>query len=250
VIIQNGTGNGGIGLIVTSATTNNGPVTIEDVWVGFNESVNSSFATNVQLYSISRGNFTNCWFEAFGTSTTHFTLDGSSSFPAINNKFVNCFFWNRETGLLIGDSTNSYVQGVSVLNCIFVNPVTCVKWYQGTGTLADMAGCQLGGSNTQIDINNVLHPQLTGCYLLNTLYMLMGQFQEMSFLPMVVKDMASSSPELKGRACLQSQATLPMASIIWTIIPSHLAVAQMGILCLQTFSIVVLNSSTIQGQSI
>jgi len=89
LIIQNGTGNGSIGLIVTSATTNNGPVTI-------------------------------------GTSTTHFTVDGSSSFPEINNKFVNCFFWNRETGLLIGDDTNSYVQGVSVLNC---NPVTCVKWY-------------------------------------------------------------------------------------------------------------------------
>jgi len=33
-------------------------------------------------------------------------LDGSSSFPAIN-KFVNCFFWNGETGLLIGDGTNS-----------------------------------------------------------------------------------------------------------------------------------------------
>jgi len=81
---------------------------------------------------------------------------------AINNKFVNCFFLNGETGLLIGDGTNSYVQGISVSNCIFVGCVTCVKWYQGTGTLADlliMTGCQFGGSNTQININNILPVQ-------------------------------------------------------------------------------------------
>jgi len=98
----------------------------------------------------------------------------NSTFPAINNKFLNCFFCNGETGLLIGDGTNSYVQGISVLNCIFVGCVTCGKWYQGTGTLADliMTGYQFGGSNTQIDINNILHPQLIGWYFLDTLYML------------------------------------------------------------------------------
>jgi len=61
------------------------------------------------------------------------------------------------------------------LNCIFVGCVTCVKWYQGTGTLADwliMTGCQFGGSNTQINIDNILHPQLVGCYFLDTLYLL------------------------------------------------------------------------------
>jgi len=49
-----------------------------------------------------------------------------------------------------------------------------VKWYQGSGTLTDlliMTGCQFGASNTQIDINNILHPQLVGCYFLDTLYM-------------------------------------------------------------------------------
>jgi len=97
--VQNGTGNGDIGLEISSATANNGPVTIQDVRVGFNESVNGCFATNVQLSNISKGNFTHCWFEAFGTSTTLFTLNGDSSFPAINNKFVNCFFWNRESSL-------------------------------------------------------------------------------------------------------------------------------------------------------
>jgi len=34
-----------------------------------------------------------------------------------------------------------------------------------------ITGCQFGGTNTQIDINNILHPKITGCYFLNTLYM-------------------------------------------------------------------------------
>jgi len=112
-IVQNGTGNGGIGLLVTSSTANNGPVSIKDLQVGFNKSVKGSLATNVQLSNISKGNFTNCWFEAVVTSTTHFSLDGNS-FPAIKNKFVNCFFWNRETGLLIGDGTNSNLRSFFV----------------------------------------------------------------------------------------------------------------------------------------
>jgi len=75
---------------------------------------------------------------------------------------------------LIGDRTNSFVQGVSLSNCIFVSCVTCMNWTQGSGTLKDsliITGCQFGGTNTQIDINNILHPQVTGCYFLNTLYM-------------------------------------------------------------------------------
>jgi len=90
-IVQNESSNGGIGLLVTSSSANNGPVNMENVQVGFNESVNGSFATNVQLYNISEGNFTDCWFECVGTTTTHFTLNGDSTFPAINNKSVNCF---------------------------------------------------------------------------------------------------------------------------------------------------------------
>jgi len=49
-----------------------------------------------------------------------------------------------------------------------------LDWTQGTGTLVDsliITGCQFGGTNTQIDINNILHLQVTGCYFLDTLYM-------------------------------------------------------------------------------
>jgi len=143
-IIQNESGNGGIGLLVTSSSANNGLVNMENVRVGFNKTINGSFATNVQLPNISKGNFSDCWFELVGTTTTLFTLDGDSTFPAINNKFINCFFWNGKTGLLIEDRTNSYAQGVSLSNCIFVSPVTCMKWFQGSGTLADLliiTGC-------------------------------------------------------------------------------------------------------------
>jgi len=145
-IVQNESGNAGIGLLVTSSSANNGPVNMENVRVGFNETINGYFATNVQLSNISKGNFSDCWFELVGNSTVLFTLDGDSTFPAINDKFVNCFFWNGETGLLTGDRTNSYAQGVSLSNCIFVGPVTCMKWYQGSGSLADsliITGCQL-----------------------------------------------------------------------------------------------------------
>jgi len=162
-------------------------------------------------------------FEAVGTSTTLFTLDGSSSFPAINNKFVNCFFWNGDTGLLIGDGTNSYVQGISVSNCIFVGPLTCVKWYQGTGYLADsliITGCQFGGSNTHIDISNILHPQITGCYFLNNLYMLKkdtpndGTISGNVFFANGGKDYGIIVSGTQGTGDFQLQATLSLALII------------------------------------
>jgi len=74
-----------------------------------------------------------------------------------------------------------------------------------------ITGCQFGGTNTQIDINNILHPQVTGCYFLDTLYMFnittpcdgtISGNQPIVFLQMALKHMELLSPEIKEQVGL------------------------------------------------
>ena len=172
-IIQNGSGTtGGNGLSIVSNVQNNGPVVLNDVWIGYNPdgNTNGSFSNNLVLTNISEGFYNGCYFTAASTTTTHVTLQGQSSFPAINNKFVGCFIYNGNIGFLIGNGTLSYVQGVIIDSCVFVdNNGSCVYWINdSSGSLADslvVSNCLLNGNNNQITTSEVLHVQLLGNYL-------------------------------------------------------------------------------------
>jgi len=151
---------------------------------------------------------------------------------------------------LVGDRTNSYAQGVSLSNCIFVGPVTCIKWYQGSGSLADsliITGCQFRGTNTQININNILHPQITGCYFLNTLYMFNittpndGTISGNVFFANGTKAYGITILGDQGTGALVITGNIFFGFNNLGNYPIILEVGQMEILCLQTYFIHVLN---------
>lgn len=177
-VAQSDTGAVGTAFSVTATAAGAGTVVFSDVIIGGNASnpnaLTGSFATDVSLISTDGAEFTNCQFTSMAgaVSSTHVTINGTASITSFQTVFTSCTFTLGEYGVYVGNGTTSYVQGVVFVGCQFVSIHNqSVFWdNSASGFLADwlsLNGCLLSGNTTILYVNNLLHFQMNGCYVLS-----------------------------------------------------------------------------------
>lgn len=139
------------------------------------------FATSVVLLNMQQSNFINDKFYGVVNTSlggpnsrngTGVSSNGNSSQLAYGPSFVNCWWGAQNIGVLIGDGTNSYVQGVKITGGSFVAGNQLVKWHSSNtnqqNDYLSVIGVDIQPYGIGIDVDTVTTVNLLGNYFVGS----------------------------------------------------------------------------------
>lgn len=160
----------GVGLTMTSTQASS--VTPEFTHLRFNYTSTNSFSSGMILTNLSSATFSDVQVWSPNTTGAGIQIDGNATFPIINMSFNQIYGKGWGAAILVGNGTDAYAQGIQIVNSRFLAGVSCVKWYQGAGSLADWltfngSHCNPGtGAGIGLDLNGVLDANISNNYFL------------------------------------------------------------------------------------